>query len=107
MSRALRYDPPLTGRGLILRPRLLARLRSRFERPLTAVVAAAGFGKTTLLGQAVSETVTKTITPKAKPKPSSGSGSGSRSGSGSGSGSEERERNSHRAGDDGGGNSDG
>jgi LuxR family maltose regulon positive regulatory protein len=55
MSRALRYDPPLTGRGLILRPRLLSRLRTRFERPLTAVVAAAGFGKTTLLGQAVRE----------------------------------------------------
>ena len=55
MSRALRYSPPLTGRGLILRPRLLARLHTRFERPLTAVVAAAGFGKTTLLGQAVQE----------------------------------------------------
>jgi ATP/maltotriose-dependent transcriptional regulator MalT len=38
-----------------MRPRLLDRLRSRFERPLTAVVAPAGFGKTTLLGQAVSE----------------------------------------------------
>ena len=55
MSRALRYAPPLASRGLIVRPRLLARLRTRFERPLTAVVAAAGFGKTTLLGQAVQE----------------------------------------------------
>ncbi|MGY1640550.1 BTAD domain-containing putative transcriptional regulator [Geodermatophilus sp. SYSU D00703] len=55
MSRALRYTPPLAGRDLIMRPRLLAPLRSRFERPLTAVVAPAGFGKTTLLGQAVSE----------------------------------------------------
>ncbi|MGK5169315.1 BTAD domain-containing putative transcriptional regulator [Geodermatophilus sp. CPCC 205761] len=55
MSRALRYAPPLTGRGLILRPRLLAPLHTRFERPLTAVVAAAGFGKTTLLAQAVRE----------------------------------------------------
>ena len=55
MSRALRYAPPLAGRDLILRPRLLASLRSRFERPLTAVVAAAGFGKTTLLTQAVQE----------------------------------------------------
>jgi len=45
----------LAGRDLILRPRLLASLRSRFERPLTAVVAAAGFGKTTLLTQAVQE----------------------------------------------------
>jgi LuxR family maltose regulon positive regulatory protein len=55
MSRALRYTPPLASRDLITRPRLLALLRSRFERPLTAVVAPPGFGKTTLLGQAVSE----------------------------------------------------
>ena len=55
MSRALRYTPPLASRDLIVRPRLLDALRSRFERPLTAVVAPAGFGKTTLLGQAVSE----------------------------------------------------
>ncbi|GAB3314802.1 hypothetical protein GCM10027451_30040 [Geodermatophilus aquaeductus] len=55
MSRALRYTPPLANRDLITRPRLLEVLRSRFERPLTAVVAPAGFGKTTLLGQAVSE----------------------------------------------------
>ncbi len=55
MSRALRYAPPLTGRDLILRPRLLDPLHTRFERPLTAVVAAAGFGKTTLLAQAVQE----------------------------------------------------
>src|SRR4051812_44198624 len=55
MSRALRYAPPLADRGLIVRPRLLAPLRTRFERRLTAVVAAAGFGKTTLLAQAVSE----------------------------------------------------
>ncbi|HEX2074277.1 MAG TPA: BTAD domain-containing putative transcriptional regulator [Geodermatophilus sp.] len=57
MSRALRYTPPLANRDLIVRPRLLAPLRSRFERPLTAVVAPAGFGKTTLLGQAVRENV--------------------------------------------------
>src|SRR5918997_1458584 len=55
MSRALRYTPPLASRDLIVRPRLLDVLRSRFERPLTAVVAPAGFGKTSLLGQAVSE----------------------------------------------------
>ncbi|WP_448639733.1 BTAD domain-containing putative transcriptional regulator [Geodermatophilus sp. URMC 63] len=55
MSRALRYAPPLANRDLIVRPRLLDVLRSRFERPLTAVVAPAGFGKTSLLGQAVSE----------------------------------------------------
>src|SRR3712207_1605936 len=55
MSRALRYAPPLANRDLIVRPRLLDVLRSRFERPLTAVVAPAGFGKTSLLGQALSE----------------------------------------------------
>src|SRR3954453_13743799 len=55
MSRALRYMPPLANRDLIVRPRLLDALPSRFERPLTAVAAPAGFGKTTLLGQAVSE----------------------------------------------------
>ncbi|MDP9390916.1 MAG: hypothetical protein M3P89_05935, partial [Actinomycetota bacterium] len=55
MSRALRYTPPLGDRGLIVRPRLLARLRTRFDRRLTAVVAPAGFGKTTLLAQAVQE----------------------------------------------------
>lgn len=55
MSRALRYTPPLGDRGLIVRPRLLARLRTRFDRRLTAVVAPAGFRKTTLLAQAVQE----------------------------------------------------
>ena len=57
MSRPLRHAPPLADRRLLLRPRLLASLRTRFERPLTAVVAAAGFGKTTLLSQALSENV--------------------------------------------------
>ncbi len=55
MSRALRYMPPLANRDLIVRPRLLDVLRGRFERPLTVVVAPAGFGKTSLLGQAVGE----------------------------------------------------
>src|SRR3954465_8763289 len=57
MSRALRYMPPLASRDLIMRPRLLDVLRSRFERPLTAVVASAGCGKTSLLGQAGGENV--------------------------------------------------
>src|SRR3712207_6069938 len=57
MSGALRYAPPLANRDLIVRPRLLDVLRGRFERPLTVVVASAGFGKTSLLGQAVSENV--------------------------------------------------
>lgn len=55
MSRPLRHAPPIANRGLIVRPRLLALLQSRFERPVTAIVAAAGFGKTTLLSQAVAE----------------------------------------------------
>jgi LuxR family maltose regulon positive regulatory protein len=55
MSRAFRYTPPLAAHGLIVRPRLLDRLHTRFERRLTAVVAPAGFGKTTLLAQAVQE----------------------------------------------------
>ena len=55
MSRALRYAPPIAERGLIVRPRLLAHLQTRFDRPLTAIVAAPGFGKTTLLAQAVRE----------------------------------------------------
>jgi LuxR family maltose regulon positive regulatory protein len=55
MSRALRYAPPLGQRELIDRPRLLSRLGGRFDRRLTAVVAAPGGGKTTLLAQAVRE----------------------------------------------------
>jgi LuxR family transcriptional regulator, maltose regulon positive regulatory protein len=55
MSRALRYSPPVADSRMIVRPRLLGHLRNRFERPVTAIVAAAGFGKTTLLAQAVRE----------------------------------------------------
>jgi LuxR family transcriptional regulator, maltose regulon positive regulatory protein len=38
-----------------MRPRLLDRLRHRFTTPVTLVAAPAGFGKTTLLGQAIEE----------------------------------------------------
>jgi LuxR family transcriptional regulator, maltose regulon positive regulatory protein len=55
MSRALRYAPPIGERGLVVRPRLLEKLHSRFDRPLTILVAEAGCGKTTLLTQAVEE----------------------------------------------------
>jgi LuxR family maltose regulon positive regulatory protein len=65
MSRALRYAPPLANRGLIVRPRLLANLQTRFERPLTAIVAAPGFGKTTLLAQAVRENALAPVGPVA------------------------------------------
>ena len=52
---AFRHDPPELGPGLVLRGRLVAALRGRFERRLTVVSAGAGFGKTTLLAQAVAE----------------------------------------------------
>ena len=39
----------------MVRPRLLRWLRRRFSTPVTVVVAPAGFGKTTLLAQAVAE----------------------------------------------------
>jgi LuxR family maltose regulon positive regulatory protein len=38
-----------------VRSRLLAALRGRFERRITAIVAGPGFGKTTLLAQAIAE----------------------------------------------------
>ena len=40
---------------MLVRPRLLATLRGRFDRRVTVVVAGPGFGKTTLLAQALSE----------------------------------------------------
>ena len=40
---------PQVTTGLVLRPRLLARLDGGLARPLTLVCAAAGFGKTTLV----------------------------------------------------------
>src|SRR5690606_18982837 len=50
-----RFAPPTARRRLVPRPRLLALLRARFSRRVVAVVAPAGFGKTTLLAQAVAE----------------------------------------------------
>ncbi|RMH81468.1 MAG: hypothetical protein D6683_04360 [Actinomyces sp.] len=47
-------DPPLAA-GLIARPRLLARLRDRFRHRVTVLEAPAGFGKTSIVGQAVRE----------------------------------------------------
>ena len=51
----VRLEPPAPRRANILRPRLLRRLLDRFATPVTVVVAPAGFGKTTLLAQAVTE----------------------------------------------------
>src|SRR5579864_7325123 len=44
------YLPP-PRRDLVRRPRLIARLEAGLRGPLTLVVAPAGFGKTTLLGE--------------------------------------------------------
>ncbi|HMG40935.1 MAG TPA: BTAD domain-containing putative transcriptional regulator [Acidimicrobiales bacterium] len=53
--RPFRRRPPDPGRTALLRQRLLSALLGRFERRLVTVVAPAGFGKTTLLAQAVGE----------------------------------------------------
>ena len=55
MRGGFRFAPPTVSEGSLLRPRLLALLQDRWQRRLTAVVAGAGFGKTTLLSQAVAE----------------------------------------------------
>lgn len=49
LIRTKLYRPRITG-DLVPRPRLLERLEGRRNRPLTLVVAPAGFGKTTLVG---------------------------------------------------------
>ncbi len=51
----LRRSPPHLGHGVLLRPRLLAELLHRFDTRVVCVTAPAGFGKTTLLAQAVHE----------------------------------------------------
>lgn len=48
-----RYGPSAPWRGSMVRPRLVERLQQRFAAPVTVVVASAGFGKTTLLQQAL------------------------------------------------------
>ena len=50
-----RLEPPPLDRGQVLRPRLLARLAGRWDRRATVVVAGPGFGKSTLLSQALRE----------------------------------------------------
>src|SRR5512144_2853268 len=46
---------PTASPGRLSRPRLLAVLQRRFEAPVITVAAGAGFGKTTLLVQALAE----------------------------------------------------
>ncbi len=53
--RAFRITPPRAAPEAILRPRLLGLLRLRFDTPVMTVVGAAGYGKTTLLAQAITE----------------------------------------------------
>ena len=50
--------PPAPLRGEVVRARLLSLLAGRFERPVTVLAAGAGFGKTTLLAQAVRQNLT-------------------------------------------------
>ncbi len=45
--------PPLPLSGELVRTRLIAELTRRFDVPVTTIVAGAGFGKSTLLGQAI------------------------------------------------------
>lgn len=52
-SAPFRYRPPELGDGIVVRPRLLAIMRQRFERRLVVVVGSGGFGKTTLLAHAI------------------------------------------------------
>ncbi len=51
----IRHQAPTAAADLVTRPRLIRLLRRRFEERLTVVTAGAGFGKTTLLAQAVQE----------------------------------------------------
>ncbi|MBN9459903.1 MAG: hypothetical protein J0H00_01630 [Burkholderiales bacterium] len=48
---ALKAMPPHCGRHVLARPRLLAQLREAARQPLLALVARAGYGKTSLLAQ--------------------------------------------------------
>lgn len=54
-ATVLRHAPPQLERPVVPRARLLQVLRGRFDRRVTVVTAGAGFGKTTLLAQAVQE----------------------------------------------------
>jgi LuxR family transcriptional regulator, maltose regulon positive regulatory protein len=55
VSRPYRYAPPLPGRPLVRRSALLRRLQARWDRPITVITAGAGFGKSSLLAQALDE----------------------------------------------------
>jgi LuxR family maltose regulon positive regulatory protein len=48
-------ESPVPVADALARPRLLTAVQGRWRRPVTAIVAGAGFGKTTLIAQAVRE----------------------------------------------------
>lgn len=53
MARAYRFDPPIPARPPVRRPRLVEVLARRFESRVVVLVGGAGFGKSTLLAEAV------------------------------------------------------
>ena len=53
--------PPAALAGEVTRGRLLSVLAERFERPVTTIAAGAGFGKTTLLAQAMRQNLTAPV----------------------------------------------
>ncbi|HEY8525057.1 MAG TPA: BTAD domain-containing putative transcriptional regulator [Acidimicrobiales bacterium] len=53
LNGAHRPGPPVADRDMLVRERLVERLRSRWFVPVTVVSAPAGYGKTTLLAQAM------------------------------------------------------
>jgi LuxR family maltose regulon positive regulatory protein len=55
VPRAFRFGAPVLRPGGLTRPRLLRSLAKRWDRPLTLVIGGPGFGKTTLLAQAIAE----------------------------------------------------
>ncbi|MGH9212499.1 MAG: BTAD domain-containing putative transcriptional regulator [Acidimicrobiales bacterium] len=55
MSRSFRYTPPEAGSDLVRRPRLLRSLAGRWQHRVTSVTGGPGFGKTTVLTQAIAE----------------------------------------------------
>jgi LuxR family transcriptional regulator, maltose regulon positive regulatory protein len=55
VRRPYRFAPPQPARALLRRSHLLRRLDARWDKRITLLLAGAGFGKTSLLAQAVEE----------------------------------------------------
>jgi LuxR family transcriptional regulator, maltose regulon positive regulatory protein len=55
VRRPYRFAPPQPARSLLRRSQLLRRLDARWDKRITLLLAGAGFGKTSLLAQAVEE----------------------------------------------------